>query len=95
MYAENYRAMHTAVNIAHWGIVGLSVAAAFASDLRVVLADGVWLGGVMLHWLCNDNTSARSFVHHRTPYATLQSVFQNVTRMAVTFSVQSVFRGRT
>lgn len=51
-------AMHTAVTIAHWGIVGLSLAAALASDLHVVLADGVWLGGVMIHWLCNDNTCA-------------------------------------
>ena len=51
--------MHAAaVNVAHWVIVVSSVAAAFASDPYVVLADAVWLGGVMIHWLCNDNTCA-------------------------------------
>ena len=50
----------TCVQVAHWGIVAASVSAPFCGDRYIALADAVWLAGVMIHWLCTDNTCALS-----------------------------------
>ena len=46
------------VKVVHWLIVAASAAAPFSDDIHLVAADAVWLAGVMVHWLCNDNTCA-------------------------------------
>lgn len=50
--------------------------------------------GALTLVLLSSNDSARSLVHHKNQYATLQSVFQKVTRTAAMYSVRSVYRGR-